>query len=117
MEFRKMPCHIPISHTADSCPTKKPLTYARPQIALTIKYVIRVVFRRTCTFITGGLNHFLDRVNGFFDVLAQRLSARRQKRLDVRVMNDRQLADIGLSRYDVEDDYAKSSHWNFHLKN
>ncbi len=49
---------------------------------------------------TQGSSRFLDAINRFFDALAHYLTKRRRKRLDVRVMNDRQLADVGLSRND-----------------
>ncbi|RCK53708.1 hypothetical protein TH25_04155 [Thalassospira profundimaris] len=62
-------------------------------------------------------NCFFDAINRFFDALARRLTTRRKQRLDVRIMSDRNLADIGLSRRDFDHIPERPAHWNFHLKN
>ncbi|OKH87033.1 DUF1127 domain-containing protein [Thalassospira sp. TSL5-1] len=112
-----MPFPNPISQTSELCP-KTPVPCTLP--ANSIKSS-----NRTRNIIIVGLhdmaaqvpNRFLDAINRFFDALAYRLTTRRKQRLDVRILSDRQLADIGLSRRDFHHTPEKPAHWNFHLKN
>jgi uncharacterized protein YjiS (DUF1127 family) len=63
---------------------------------------------------------FLDSVNRFFHrlslYLAQKWPDKRQP-LQPEHMTDYQLADIGLDRSDINNEYEKSYHWHIDLKN